>query len=116
MEKNSLNRVILVGRLGSAPEGRFTKGGRAVVSFSLATNEIWNLGQKNQKDVVEWHSIVAWDKLADFSTKHLKKGQLISVVGSLRSRSWDDKEGTTHKTTEVFCSTITPLEWKKEPL
>ena len=114
MEKNSLNKVILIGRLGSKPEGRFTKNGRAVASFSLATNEILNLGQEAQSEAVEWHSLVVWDRLADFSIKHLTKGQLINVVGSLHTRSWEDKLGVTHKKTEVFCSTITPLEWIKD--
>ena len=114
MEKNSLNQVILIGRLGSNPEGRFTKKGRAVASFSLATNEIWNIGQDTQSEAVEWHALVAWDRLADFSTKYLTKGQLINVVGSLHTRSWEDKQGITHKKTEVFCSTITPLEWTKD--
>jgi single-strand DNA-binding protein len=109
MQKNSLNKVMLIGRLGARPEGRYTKQGRSVVSFSIATNESWNSADGSLVEHTEWHNVVAWGKLADFATEYLQKGQLIHVEGTLRTRLWDDKEGLSHKTTEIICSNIVAL-------
>jgi len=113
MNKNSYNKVILIGHLGADPEGRYTKSGRSVVSFSLATNETWKQTNGALKEHTEWHAIVAWDRLADFSNDYLYKGQLVSIEGSLRSRKWESKSGEQRKAIEVICSNIIPLEWKK---
>ena len=109
MHKNSLNKVILIGHLGAKPEGRYTKDGRSVVSFSLATNEGWIGVDGKMREHTEWHLIVAWDKLADFAIEYLKKGQLIHVEGVLRTRKWEDKDQVSHKTTEVVSSNIVAL-------
>jgi len=109
MQKKSLNKVILIGHLGARPEGRYTKEGRAVVSFSLATNETWNNGDGKIIEHTEWHNIVAWGKIADFATEYLKKGQLVHVEGVLRSRQWADKDGAPHKIVEIICSNIIAL-------
>ena len=115
MQKNSLNKVILIGRLGGKPEGRYTQKGRSVVNFSLATNESWVNDNNKTIEHTEWHIVVAWDKLAEFANEYLYKGQLVSIEGSLRTRSWDDKEfPIKRKSTEILCSNICPLEWKKE--
>ena len=114
MNKNSFNKVILIGHLGADPEGRYTQSGRPVVSFSLATNETWKQEGGASKEHTEWHNIVAWDKLADFAGDYLYKGQLISVEGSLRTRKWESKSGEKHKSVEILCSSIVPLEWKKQ--
>ena len=113
MQKNSYNKVILVGHLGGSPEGRYTKTGRATVSFSLATNETWKQQDGSVAEHTEWHTVVAWDKLADFCNDYLYKGQLVSVEGVLRSRLWETKEGEKRKAVEVLCSGVVPLEWKK---
>jgi len=113
MNKNSYNKVILIGHLGADPEGRYTQTGRATVSFSLATNEVWKQSNGTTKEHTEWHNVVAWDKLADFSNDYLYKGQLISLEGSLRTRKWESKSGEHHKTVEILCTNIVPLEWKK---
>ena len=113
MNKNSYNKVILIGHLGADPEGRYTKKGRSTVTFSLATNEVWKTADGATKEHTEWHNVVAWDKLADFSNDYLYKGQLVSVEGTLRSRKWESKLGEQRKTVEVICSNIVPLEWKK---
>ena len=113
MNKNSYNKVILVGHLGDNPEGRYTKTGRSTASFSLATNELWKQSDGSSKEHTEWHRVVVWDKLADFANDYLFKGQLVSVEGSLRSRKWESKAGEQHKTVEIFCSSVVPLEWKK---
>ena len=68
--------------------------------------------EKNKSEHTEWHHVVAWDKLADFSNDYLYKGQLVTVEGFLRTRSWEGKDGTKQKKTEVVCSQLIPLEWK----
>ncbi len=113
MQKSSINRVVLVGRVGNKPEGRFTPSGASTVSFSIATDEIWGTGDKRQEHT-EWHSLVAWNKTADFVSKYIQKGQLLAIEGALRTRTWTDKEEKLHKVTEVVCSSVTPLEWKSE--
>ncbi|NOZ09138.1 MAG: single-stranded DNA-binding protein [FCB group bacterium] len=113
MQRSSINKVILVGRVGNKPEGRFTPSGTSTVSFSIATNEVWGTDDKRQEHT-EWHNLVAWNKTADFVSKYIQKGQLIAVEGSLRTRSWTDKEEKLHKVTEVLCNSVTPLEWKSE--
>ncbi|MAP67820.1 MAG: single-stranded DNA-binding protein [Candidatus Marinimicrobia bacterium] len=113
MEKSSINKTIIVGRLGNDPESRYTASGRSVSSFSVATDEYWVDNENQKKNHTEWHNMIAWDKLSDFSNKFLFKGQLVYFEGKLRTKSWDDKNGTKKYKTEIFCSQITPLEWKK---
>ena len=112
MQKSSVNKVILVGHIGNKPEGRYTPSGVSNATFSIATNETWIDSDKERKDHVEWHNIVAWNKLADFSTEYLHKGQLIYIEGKLQTRTYKDKGNVQHRRTEVVASIITPLEWK----
>ena len=112
MQKNSLNKVLLIGRLGANPEARYTAAGVPVVSFSLATNETWKQKDGDFIEKVEWHNIVVWDKLAETAQKNLTKGQLVSIEGKLQTRSWENKEGNTIKTTEIVCSNFILLEKK----
>ena len=113
MQKSSINRVFLIGRLGGDPEARYTKTGRPVASFSIATNESWKQQSGQIAEHTEWHSLVAWDKLAEFAQQYLYKGQLVSIEGRIHTRKWENKEGASGKTTEIICSNIIPLEWKK---
>ena len=113
MEKSSINKAIIIGRLGNDPEGRFTPSGRSFSSFSVATDEYWTDNNNNKKEHTEWHSIVAWDNLSDFCNQYLKKGQLVYVEGKIRTRSWENNNGKKQFKTEILCQQITPLEWKK---
>ncbi|MBT5078338.1 MAG: single-stranded DNA-binding protein, partial [Candidatus Marinimicrobia bacterium] len=81
MQRNSINKVILVGHTGNKPEGRYTPSGTSTASFSLATNESWIDSDKGKQERTEWHNIVAWGKLADFATEYIQKGQLVYVEG-----------------------------------
>jgi single-strand DNA-binding protein len=108
----SLNKVLLVGRLGRDPEIRYTKSGSAVASFSLATDERWKDKQGNRQEHTEWHSIVAWTKLADFTQNYLKKGMLIYVEGQLRTRDWTDTANVKHYRTEIRADNIQFMEPK----
>ena len=77
MQRNSINKVILVGHIGNKPEGRYIPSGTPTASFSLATNESWIDSDKGKQERTEWHNIVAWGQLADFATEYIQKGQLV---------------------------------------
>ena len=112
MQKSSVNKVILVGHIGNKPEGRYTPSGASTASFSLATNETWVDSENEKKERTEWHNIIAWNKLADFATDYLQKGQLIYIEGRLQTRTYTDKEDNQRRITEVILTAITPLAWK----
>lgn len=102
----SVNKVILLGRLGQEPELKYTPGGAAVCNFSLATTEAWTdkSGQKQEK--TEWHRVVVWGKLAELCNQYLSKGRQAFVEGRMQTRSWDDKDGNKRYTTEIMASTV----------
>ncbi len=108
-----VNKVILVGNLGKDPEIRHLEGGAAVAKFSLATSESYKDKTGQRIDQTEWHNIVVWRGLAEVAEKYLKKGMTIYVEGKLRTRTWDDKEGNKHYSTEIVGDTFTILS-KKE--
>ena len=89
----SVNKVILVGRLGRDPETRFTGGGQAVANFSLATDETYKDKNGERQKRTEWHKIVVWGKQAEIAQQYLKKGSLVFVEGRIQTREWQDKEG-----------------------
>jgi single-strand DNA-binding protein len=98
---NSVNKVILVGRLGKDPETKLTSGGTPVAHFSLATDEVWRDSQGEKQQRTEWHNIVAWGKLAEICGDYLRKGRLVYIEGRLQTRSWEEKDGTKRSTTEI---------------
>ena len=114
MNKRSINKVILVGRIGSNPEGKYTPSGISIANYSIATNEIKANSDGNKTDHTEWHNIVSIGKQADFITEYVKKGQLICIEGKLRTNKWEDKNKVTHYKTEILTDSVTPLEWKDD--
>lgn len=103
----SVNKVILLGRLGQDPELKYTPSGASVCNFSLATSESWNdkaSGQKQER--TEWHRIVVWGKLAELCNQYLSKGRQAFVEGRLQTRSWEDKDGSKRYTTEINATTV----------
>ena len=116
MHTKSVNKVILVGNIGNNPECRYTSSGAAVTSFSLATNETWRDSDNKKVNNTEWHNIVTWNKLAEFSNEYLKKGQSIYLEGKIRASHWEGKDGHKKHKTEIICSNIIPLEWKNTPV
>ena len=102
----TLNKAMLIGRLGKDPEVRYTKSGDAVASFTLATDESYKDRQGNRQDKTEWHSIVAWGKLADFTQNYLKKGRQVYVEGRIQTRDWTDKDNVKHYKTEIRADSI----------
>jgi single-strand DNA-binding protein len=102
----SVNKVILVGRLGQNPEVRYTPSGAAVANFSVATNESWTDKSGQKQERTEWHRIVVWGKLAELCSQYLSKGRQAYVEGRLQTRQWQDKDGQTKYTTEVQAQTV----------
>src|SRR5512140_661968 len=107
----SLNKVMLIGNLGKDPELRYTTGGVAVATFSLATNESWKDQDGNQQERTEWHNIVAWRKLAEISGEYLKKGRKVYIEGRIQTRSYDDRNtGAKRYITEIVADNLLLLD------
>ena len=103
MAKGTLNKVLLVGRLGKDPEIRFSGDGNAIANFSIATNETWKNKEGNQQEKTDWHNIVVFGASAEkYIQPYVKKGTLVSVEGKLQTRDWEDKDGNKRYTTEVI--------------
>ncbi len=107
-----LNKVMLIGHLGSDPELRYTEGNVPVTTFNVATNESYKDQNGNLVERTEWHRIVAWRKLAELFAEYLKKGSKIYLEGKLQTRSWDDKDGNKRYTTEVVVNEFMFLDSK----
>lgn len=105
----SVNRVILVGRLGRDPETRYTSGGQAVCNFTMATDESFKDKSGERQKRTEWHRIVVWRKLAEICQQYLKKGSLVFIEGRIQSRQWDDRDGNKRTTVEIVADTMRML-------
>jgi len=102
----SVNRVILVGNLGKDPEVRYTPSGQAVAKFPLATTDNWTDQGGQRQEKTEWHNVVVWGKQAENCGQYLAKGRQVYIEGSIRSRSYDDKEGNKRYITEVVAQRV----------
>jgi single-strand DNA-binding protein len=109
-----VNKVILIGNLGSDPEVKYTPNGAPVANFSLATNESWNDKDGQRQERTEWHRLVLWSKLAEIAQQYLKKGARIYVEGKLQTRSWDDQSGQKRYMTEVVVNDMQMLDSRGE--
>ena len=105
----SVNKVILVGRLGRDPETRYTSGGQAVANFSVATDESYKDRNGERQKRTEWHKIVVWGKQAEIAQQYLKKGSLIFIEGRIQSREWQDKEGQKRTSFEIVANSFRML-------
>lgn len=105
-----VNRVVLLGNLGKEPEIQFLEGNICVAKFSLATTE--NFKDKTGKLVAqtEWHNVVLWRGLAEIAQKYLHKGSLVYIEGSLKTRSWEDKEGNKKMATDIVGDNLILLD------
>lgn len=110
----SVNKVILIGRLGRDPETRYTSSGQAVCNFTLATDESFKDRAGERQKRTEWHRIVMWGKLAEISQQYLKKGTMIYVEGRLQTRQWDDRSGNKRTTTEIVANVMRMLSPRGE--
>ncbi len=110
----SVNKVILVGRLGRDPETRYTGAGQAVANFSLATDESYKDRNGERQKRTEWHKIVLWGKQAEIAQQYLKKGSLIFVEGRIQTREWQDKEGQKRTSFEIVANNFRMLGGRAE--
>src|SRR5438270_3256152 len=110
----SVNKAILVGRLGRDPETRYTSAGQAVCNFTLATDETYKDRNGERQKRTEWHRIVVWGKQAEIAQQYLHKGSLIFVEGRIQTRQWDDREGQKRTTMEIVATNFRMLGGRGE--
>ena len=108
----SLNKVMLIGRLGQDPRLAYTASGMPVVNFSMATDEGYTDRDGNKVERTEWHRIVVFNKQAEFCANYLTKGRLVFVEGRLQTRKWQDQQGQDRYTTEIVASRVQALDPK----
>lgn len=114
MSRGSLNKAVIIGRIGRDPLLRYTPSGVPITSFSVATNP--SAGKSGKLSVnTDWHRVVAWSKLAEICGQYLKKGALVCVEGQMKTRSWDDKKGVKHSVTEIVADSLKMLGHKSRP-
>jgi len=106
----SLNRVMIIGNVGSEPEMRFTPNGNPVTSFRVATNRVFTTAEGERKQETEWFSVVAWNKLAEQCNQFLSKGRLVYAEGRLHTRTWEGQDGQKHYRTEIVANRVSFLD------
>jgi single-strand DNA-binding protein len=110
----SVNKAILLGRLGRDPEVRTLESGVKIANFSLATGDSYKKQDGTVVDTVEWHNVVLWRGLAEVAERFLKKGDQVYIEGKITTRSWDDKDGNKRYTTEIVGNELKMLGGKKD--
>jgi single-strand DNA-binding protein len=99
-----VNKVILIGNLGTDPEVRYMPNGQAVANLSIATSESWkDKDTGEQKEMTEWHRVVMYRRLAEIAGEYLRKGSKVYIEGKIRTRKWSDQSGQDRYTTEIIC-------------
>ncbi len=97
----SLNKVLLIGNLGKDPELKYTPGGRAITTFSLATTRKWRDKEGNSQEDTQWHNIKIWGRQAEVAQQYLKKGRQVYIEGRIETRTYDDKDGNRKWFTDI---------------
>lgn len=110
-----LNKVMIIGHLGRAPELRYTPSGRPVANFSVATTRNWVSSDGERHEETEWFNVVAWGSLAEICSQYLHKGKRVYVEGRLQTRRWEDSEGKKQFTTELVAKEMIMLGEQREP-
>jgi single-strand DNA-binding protein len=105
-----LNKVMLIGNVGTDPEMRYTANGNAVTTFRLACSRNYTTPDGERRDETEWFSVVTWNKLAETCSQYLQKGRRAYVEGRLRTRSWEGQDGQRRFRTEVIANTVLFLD------
>jgi single-strand DNA-binding protein len=103
---SGVNKVIIVGRLGTDPELKTVGSGQQVARLSVATSENWVDREGQKQERTEWHRIVVWGKLAEICGRHLAKGRQVYLEGRLQTRSWEDQQGQKKYATEIIANNI----------
>lgn len=115
MAARGLNRVMIIGNLGQAPEVRFMPNGSAVANFTIATSESWKDKQTGeQKEKTEWHRIVMYQRLAEIAGEYLQKGSKVYVEGKLQTRKWTNQQGADQYTTEIVANEMQMLDSRSQ--
>lgn len=109
-----LNKVQLIGHVGSDPEIKTTSGGTEVCNLRLATTEKWTTKDGEKHEETEWHKIVLWNQSASFAGKYVFKGSKIYIEGKVKTRKWTDSEGVDHYSTEIQAERIMTLDKKSD--
>ena len=107
---STLNKAIIIGRLGADPDVRYTQSNTAVATMNVATNERYTDSNGEKKERTEWHRVVAWGRLAEICQQYVKKGSLVYFEGPIQTREWEDKEGQKRYTTEIKALTMQMLD------
>jgi single-strand DNA-binding protein len=109
-----LNKVMLIGRLGTEPELRYTQQGVPITTFRMAISRQWRDGEGNSREETEWFTVVAWNRLAEICNEHLQKGARVYVEGRLQNRSWEDQQtGEKRFRTEIIANDMIILEGRQ---
>lgn len=109
-----LNKVMIIGRLGTDPEMRYTSSGSPVTTFRVAVGRQWRDGSGESHDETEWFSAVAWNKLAEICNQYLAKGTRVYVEGRLQTRSWNDQQsGQPRQKTELIANDMIILDGRE---
>lgn len=111
---SSLNKAMIIGRLGQDPDVRYTQSNTAVANLSIATSERYKDKMGEWKEETEWHRVVAWGRLAEICQEYLTKGSQVYIEGPIQTRKWEDKEGQTRYTTEIKALNMTMLDSKSD--
>jgi single-strand DNA-binding protein len=106
----SLNKVLVIGNVGRAPEMRYLQNGSPVTTFSVAAGRTWTTPEGERREETEWFNVVVWNKLAETVNQYVTKGRKVYVEGRLQTRSWDGQDGQKHYRTEVVAQTVTILD------
>ena len=106
----SVNRIIIIGNLGSEPEMRFTPNGKPVTSFSVATNRRYTTADGERREETEWFTVVTWGRLAEQCNQFLTKGRLVYVEGRLRTHSWEGQDGQRRTRNEIVADRVSFLD------
>ena len=106
----SVNKMIIIGNLGSEPEMRFTPNGRPVTSFSVATNRRYTTAEGERKEETEWFTVVAWSRLAEQCNQFLTKGRLVYVEGRIRLHTWEGQDGQRRYRNEIVAERVSFLD------
>lgn len=110
-----LNKAMVIGRLGKAPEVKYTQSGNQVTTFTIATDESYTDKSGQRQTQTEWHNIVCYGKTAEMCGQYLEKGSLAYVEGRLKTRKWQDRDGRDRYTTEIIADRVQFLDRRKEP-
>lgn len=107
---SSLNKAMIIGRLGADPDVRYTQNNTAVANMSVATSERYKDKNGEQQENTEWHRVVAWGRTAEICQEYLKKGSLVYFEGPIQTREWEDKDGQKRYTTEIKALSMQMLD------